>query len=298
MGIKRSLRGYIKPLIYTIAGNLALVLGLELFLSGNDIAAGGFSGIAIIVNYVVTVPIGLFVFLLTLPFLIWSWFSRGREFTVLTGISTASFSIMADALEFLPTLTNDLLLASVCGGLLYGLSAFLFLRGNASSGGTDLVARILARYRRDLSLGTTILIVDGLVILASILVSGSIELGIYAVISLGVCTIATDMMVRAANQANLFFIITREDPAPIAEAILFQLDRGATCLDGSGMYSRHIGEDHRRHVLMVVVKPREAWRVEALVKKLDPTAFTVHCPANSITGEGFEFLSPGGNPDD
>ena len=285
----------IRSLLCMLGGNLALVFGLELFLGDNGIAAGGFSGIAIIVNYVVPVPIGLFVFLLTLPFLIWSYFTRGWMFTVLTLVSTLFFSVLADTLDFLPTLTGDLLLASICGGLLYGLAAFLFLRGNSSSGGTDLAARLILHYWRSMSLGAAIIFTDGLVVLASVLVSGSVELGIYAVISLSVCSITTDMLVRTANKANLFFIITASDPSPIVKAILFELGRGATCLDAAGMYSRHLGRSDHRHVLMVVVKPREAWRIEALVRKADPSAFTVHCPADSITGEGFSFLSPDGS---
>jgi len=297
MPIRKNRKSYLISLLYMLGGNLALVFGLELFLSDNDIAAGGFSGIAIIVNYVVPVPIGLFVFLLTLPFLIWSFLVRGWVFTLLTAVSTLFFSLLADSLVFLPTLTNDLLLASICGGLFYGLSAFLFLRGNSSSGGTDLVARLLVRHWKSMSLGTAILLTDGLVILASILVSGSVELGIYAVISLVVCSLTTDMMVRAANKANLFLIITKNDPAPMAETILFRMGRGATCFDATGMYSRHLGEEDHRHILMVVVKPREAWQIEELVRTVDPTAFAVHCPANSITGEGFEFLSPDGPPE-
>ena len=290
----RSLRSVLGSLPDLLGGNLALVFGLNLFLEDNGIAAGGFSGIGIIVNYVVPVPIGLFVFLLTLPFLLWSYFVRGLLFTALTAVSTLFFSILADALDFLPTLTEDLMLASVCGGLFYGLAAFLFLRGNSSSGGTDLVARLLLHRWRSLSLGSAIILTDGLVVLASVLVSGSVELGIYAVVSLSVCSITTDMLIRTANKANLFLIVTARDPGPIAETILFALGRGATCLNAVGMYSRHLGHEDRRHVLMVVVKPREVWRMEALVRKADPAAFTVHCPANSISGKGFPFLSADG----
>ncbi len=282
----------LSSLLYTAGGNLSLVLGLKLFLEENGIAAGGFSGIAIILNYLFPVNIGVFTLLLTLPFLVWSYFLRGKRFTLLTAVSSLAFSLFAEALDFLPLLTEDLLLASLCGGLLYGLSAYLFLRGSASSGGTDLVARLLLHYRRELSLGTMLLIIDGIVVLASVFVSGNPELGVYAVVSLAACSAAADILVRSANKANLFFIITKH-PQKLADGILFELGRGATCLDGTGMYSRHLGENGALHILFAVVKPREVWRLEALVQRLDPEAFTVHCPANGIAGEGFSRITPG-----
>ncbi len=286
----KLLRKYFSTLLYLLVANLAMVLGLVLFLGGNGIAAGGFSGIAIIINYMVPMPIGLFTMVLTLPFLVWSWFVRGREFTVLTAVSTLMYMLLDEALTFLPLLTEDLLLASICGGLLYGLGAYLFLRCNASSGGTDLLARIFVNYKRDFSLGTMILITDGLVILASMLVAGDIEIGIYAVISLAVCSVTTDMLIHSANKASLFLIITKKDPAVLSHEILFKLERGVTRLDATGMYSKLQGLDADQHVLMVVVKPRETWRLEDLVRRTDPEAFTIHCPANSISGYGFDLL--------
>ena len=294
-----SLGKYLKEklptLLYMLGGNVTLALALILFMEKNGIAAGGFTGIAIIINYVYPVRVDLFTLVLTLPFLVWGWFTRGREFTVLTFISQVMFTGVYAALRFLPTLTEDLLLASVCGGLLFGVSAVLFLRGNSSSGGTDLMVRIFAHYRRDVSLGTLILITDGLVVLASMIVAGNVEIGIYAVISLAVCSLATDRLILSANKASLFFIITENDPAPISNAILFELGRGATLLDGAGMYARHIGAEDHRSVLMVVVKPRQAFRVKSIVRKTDPRAFVVLCPADGILGEGFPTLEAGGD---
>ena len=111
-------------------------------------------------------------------------------------------------------------------------------------------------------------------------------------IALAVCSAAADMLVRSANKASLFFIITKH-PQRLADGILFELGRGATCLEGTGMYRRHLGETGELHILFAVVKPREVWRLEALVQQLDPEAFTVHCPANGIAGEGFSRITPG-----
>ena len=291
----KYLKEKLPMLLYMLGGNVALVLGLLLFQEKNGIAAGGFTGIAIIINYVYPVPMSLFTLVLTIPFLVWGWFVRGREFTILTAISQVMFAGVYEALRFLPTLTDDLLLASICGGLLFGLSAMLFLRGNSSSGGTDLMVRIFAHYRKDVSLGTLILITDGIVVLASMIVAGNIEIGIYAIISLAVCSVTTDSLILRANKACLFYIITENDPGPISHAILFELDRSATLMDGKGMYARHTGVEDHRSVLMVVVKPRQAFQVKAIVRRVDPKAFVVLCPADGILGEGFGNLEASGD---
>ena len=107
---------------YIVMSNLLSALAVDMFLSGNGIAGGGFAGIAIIINYVVYVPVGLFVFVLTIPLFVWAYFVKGWRYVLDTLVSTAMYSLMTDLLVFLPCATTDKFLAAVCGGGLYALS--------------------------------------------------------------------------------------------------------------------------------------------------------------------------------
>lgn len=276
---------FLKQGLYLVGGSLGYALGLNLFLSGNGIAAGGFSGVAIIVNYLVPVPIGLFTFALSLPLFVWAYVAKGKHFVWRTLVCSAIYSLFIDALSFLPTLTNNLMVASVCGGICYGVSGVLLLRGGASGSGTDLLARLMLTKLRHVTLGTMIIIVDGLVVLSSVLVSGDLSLGIYAILSIAVCSYSTDWLIRGFNRAMVFYIITSSDPKVMADKIMYDLDRGVTLLNGKGMYG---GEG--KSILMVVVKSRQVYHIKDLVQQCDPNAFVVLSAANEIMGEGFDGI--------
>lgn len=282
---KRQLR----RILYICAGNACNALALNLFLTENEIAAGGFFGIAIVLNHFFYVPVGLFVFALTIPLLIWAWRVQGWKYVLNTLLTTASYSVFVDiSALFLHRVTENLALSAVCGGALIGLGAVMYLQGECSSGGTDLLARLLVTWRREVSLGTMFMIVDGVVILASIIVTGDIELGLYAAISLGVCSYVNDLLIHGMNKAEVYFIIPSGDPEPIAQAIIHGLDRGVTSLSGRGMYG-----NEEKQVLMTVVKPRQSHRVKALVKQIDPAAFVFRAQANEVVGEGFLDVDTG-----
>ena len=280
--------------MYIILGNTFNALALNLFLTENEIAAGGFFGIAIVLNHFFYVPVGAFVLVLTVPLLIWAYFVHGWKYVLNTLVTTVGYSLFVDGSAlFLHKVTDNLALAGVCGGALVGLGAVMYLQGETSSGGTDLLARLLVHRRRELSLGTMFLIVDGAVILASVLVNGDIEIGLYAAISLGVCSYVNDMLIHGMNKAEVFFIIPSGPPEPIAQAVMQRLNRGVTSLSGKGMYG---GE--ARQVLMTVVKPRQGYLVKTLVKHIDPAAFVFRAQANEVVGEGFISVDAGESRND
>jgi uncharacterized membrane-anchored protein YitT (DUF2179 family) len=286
---KSGVKLWARRIFFIAMGNACNALALNLFLTENEIAAGGFFGIAIVLNHFFYVPVGTFVLVLTVPLLIWAWFVKGWKYVLFTLLTTASYSLFVDGSAlFLHRVTENLLLAAVCGGALIGLGAVMYLQGETSSGGTDLLARLLVTWRRELSLGTMFMIVDGAVILASVIVTRNIELGLYAAISLGVCSYVNDLMIHGMNKAEVFFIIPSHDPEPIARAIMNGLDRGVTSLEGRGMYA---GES--KQVLMTVVKPRQSHRLKALVKEIDPAAFVFRAQANEVVGEGFLDVDAG-----
>lgn len=278
---------YISPksMLYMTLGNLIYALVLVLFLDGNNIAVGGFTGIAIIVNHIHPVPIGMFVFVLTIPLFIWAYFARGLRFVFATFICTLMYSLFADLLSFLPTITDNVMIAAVCSGILYGIAAVFFLRANVSSGGTDLLSKLLLMIKRDISLGTMYIVLDGLIVLASIFVFRDFEVGIYAVITLGLTSYVTDYLINGLNRANLFYIITDKDPKELSTIIMQKMHRGVTCIRGTGMFA-----DSERNILLVAVKPRETYRLKDIVKEYASDSFMILLPASQVLGEGFPII--------
>ena len=147
------------------------------FLAGNNIAAGGFSGIAIVLSSVLPVSIGTFIFLLNIPFLLLSLFIKGKRYTLLTLCGSTIYATILNAISFLPTVTENRLVAAVFGGLIYGVGAVFFLKSNASNGGTDLVARLLQTKFRSMSVGKMFLAVDGSVVIFAMIMFRDIEAG-------------------------------------------------------------------------------------------------------------------------
>ena len=272
-----------RRLMFIFLGNLCYALAINLFMQENRIAAGGFAGLAIALNPWLHVPIGVFVLVLSIPLYIWSVPVKGWSFMLLGLVGSLLYTLEVDVSSLiLPTVTHDLLLAAICGGALNGLATICFLEAETNSGGTDLLARLLLTRHRDLSLGTMFLICDGAVVLVSMIVEGNVEIGIYGAIAITVSSFVGDKMIAGMNRASIYYIIPSGPAEPIAEAIMAELHRGVTRLEGMGMYAKT-----EKQVLMTVVKPRQGYRVKALVKRIDPDAFVFMAKAAEVAGEGF-----------
>jgi len=274
-----------KSAAYLVAGNLGYALALDLFFVGNNIAAGGFSGLGIVVCSFVPVSIGVFMLAISVPLLIWAYFVHGWRYVLSALVSTVMYSTMVDAFAFLPTLTTNRPAAALCGGVMSGLSAALLLRGNASGGGTDLLARLLVTRFRHISIGAMLFICDGVVVTLSMIVFGDVESGLYAAMAIAVCSYVMDWAVRGFNRASVFQIVTDAPADELAAVIMREMDRGVTCFPATGMYGKK-----PKSVLMVVVRPREIYAVKDIVKRYAPDAFVMLSTANEILGEGFRGI--------
>lgn len=272
-----------KKLAFIILGNMAYALAINLFLQPNQIAAGGFGGLAIALYPWIHVPTGIFVLVLSIPLFIWSVYAKGWSFMLLGLLSSAIYTVLVDVSAlFLPAATANPLLAALCGGALNGLAAICFLEAETNSGGTDILARLLLTRHRDLSLGTMFLICDGTVLLVSMLVNWDLEIGIYGAIGILVSSFVSDKLIAGMNRASVYYIIPSGPAEPIARAVMEELQRGVTALQGQGMYAKT-----ERQVLMTVVKPAQGYKVKALVKSIDPGAFVFMAHAAEVAGEGF-----------
>ena len=277
IGIKKE------QIMYLILADIVYALALNLFYVGNKIAAGGFAGVATVINSFVPIPVGLAVFVMTIPVVLFAWKIKGGAYTIMALLTTALYSLIVDLLSFLPTLTDDKLVAVICGGILYGLGASLAIKAHLSSGGTDLLAKILITKFRTLSIGTLFMIIDGAIVVLAAVAFKDIGAAIYAILAIATCSVITDLMNKGFNRAQMFYIFANQNLQEISDAILYEMNRGATSIKGTGKYS-----NNEKEILLVVVKPSETHVLKEIVHRLDPTAFVILVAANEIIGEGFE----------
>lgn len=261
-------------------GLLLCTLAYNLFLIPNTIAAGGFTGIAQLINSFTGWPVGSVSLALNVPLFLISLKSMGLKFGLRSLIATVMLSLMLDNLHFGWSM-DDRWLATVYGGLLSGAGFGLILRGNATTGGTDMLASLIHRIFPRIKVSIGLFAIDGLVIIASAFVFDTTA-AMYALITIMVSNVVVDFVLEGPNSSHAFFIIS-DKSEEIARRILSELDRGVTGLDGVGMYSME-----KKCVLLCVVNRLETVSLRRIVFSVDPRAFLISSKANDTYGEGFK----------
>lgn len=264
-----------------LCGSLCIALSFNLFLSPNQVAAGGVSGISIIVKEWTGLEPAITQWALNIPLFLGGLLTLGGKFGVRTATGSIVLPLMVLLTKELPPLTNNVLLASIYGGMLVGLGLGLVFRGRGSTGGLDLAAQIIHRYT-GLALSGCVALLDGLVIVTAGLVI-SPEKALYALIGLFVTSKTINIVQLGFSQSKVAFIISRR-PEQLRETILYELDRGFTTWQAAGGYT---GEE--RKLLMVVIGQNEAARLKEWVRRVDPQAFVIISDTNEVLGEGFKL---------
>ena len=268
------------------AGSILLAVSLDLFFIPNQLVAGGLSGAAQIINSFTGWPIGTLSFVLNIPLFVLGWkFLGGRRFLARTIAASLIFSVVLDGLQlFWPgvRLTEDLALNALYGGLTAGVAVGLLFRAKATSGGTDILARILER-RFAMPLSQAYLFTDGVVVFFAGLAFGW-EHALYAIIALYVGGVLVEVTLNGSNVMRVATIITTQ-PEDVADRILADLERGVTDWTGRGMYT-----GREKHVLLCAVSRAEIVQLKAIVHEADPQAFVIIGQAQEVLGEGFRPL--------
>lgn len=283
---KSTLKSVFLQGLFFILGISCYVLALRLFFVDNHIAAGGFSGIATILNYLVPVPIGTLIFYMNCPLVLIAIKVMGWRYALKTLLAMSAFSLALNLAASIPVATGDRFVASVFGGILYALGAVALLHAKASTGGTDLVCRLLLRRFRQLSLGRMFLLIDGFCVVLAVIVYGNLESGVYALTAIVVFSYSTDRIISGFNVADVCYVITNHNPDEMAKEIMQCLRVGVTLQEGVGMF-----EHTQRYILMIVIRPREIHRLKAIIQKHDPKAFLVVAWASEVMGGGFKTMS-------
>lgn len=269
-----------------ILGALIQALALRLFLIPSDLVSGGISGLAQLLNHYTGFPIGMMVLLGNIPLFILGWrYLGGPRFALRTILSILAFSVFTDTLTFfLPNeaVTGDMVLNTLYGGLLLGVGLGIVYRGRGTSGGTDILGRILNRHT-GITISQAYLITDSVVVIGAGFVFGWTK-ALYGLVLIYVSGLAAETALQGMNVIRTAIIVTVETEA-VTQAIMRDLERGVTILSGTGGYT---GEP--RAVIYCTVSRMEINRLKILVHDIDPRAFMVIGQAQEALGEGFKPL--------
>jgi uncharacterized membrane-anchored protein YitT (DUF2179 family) len=266
--------------INVLIGSAIIALAFNVFLLPNQIASGGVSGISTILLSVLGWEPAYVQWAFNIPLFIAGVVLLGKQFGIKTLIGTLFLPFVVFLTKNIEPWTNDALLSALFGGIAVGLGLGIVFRGNASTGGTDLAAQIITKYT-GLTLGTSVVLIDGLIVISAALVF-DIERGLYALIALYVTSKTIDLVQVGFGRSKTAMIITNKQEE-VRAGILNKIDRGVTKLSAYGGFT-----DNERPVLMCVVDQREFTKLKQLVNTLDPTAFVVVMDASEVLGEGFK----------
>jgi uncharacterized membrane-anchored protein YitT (DUF2179 family) len=271
-----------KSYLVVLSGSVVVSLGVNLFLVPNKIAGGGVTGLATVIYYLSGLPVGVIMLLLNIPLFILGIRVLGKSFGIKTLFATIMLSLAIDLLSpFLKPLTDDLLLASLFGGLFVGLGLGIVLRQNASTGGTDLGAKIVHKLIPYVSVGQLLLIIDACIVLIAAVVFNNYELGLYATVTIFIVSRVIDTVVVGVNYTKAVHIIS-DKHKEIAQFLVSDMDLGLTSLSGQGMFSHQ-----QKNVLLCVIRRRELPNLKSAVNKIDKKAFVFVTDVREVLGEGF-----------
>lgn len=256
--------------------------GVALFLDPNNLAPGGVTGVSILLNRLIHVETGTLILLLNIPLLIIAWKKFGLRFVAGTLSALVLISAFTNFFERFEPITNDMLLAAVAGGICIALGLGMVLKSGLTTGGTDIVVRLLRLKHPHMKTGSLFLIVDLIVISGSLLVFRDFEKAMYAVIAIMITSWVLDLVLYGKDEAKLIYIIS-DEPDKIAKQFMEDLDMGVTYLEGTGAYT-----DKKKKIIMCVVKKRIAPKVEEVVKSVDTNAFMIVTSASEIFGQGYK----------
>ncbi|MBD2868424.1 YitT family protein [Paenibacillus arenilitoris] len=267
--------------IWLIVGSVIVAISFNMFMVPNGIASGGVSGVSILVQRMFGVTPAITQWAINIPLFLAGLWLLGKRFALKTALGSIVLPLFVLLTDGWPSPTENPLLAAIYGGIGIGLGLGLVFRGGASTGGLDLAAQILHRYT-GLPLSLAIVCFDGCVIAAAGIVI-SPEIALYALIGLFVTSKTIDFVQTGLQLSKVAFIISDQADA-VAGAILNDLDRGLTKLDGHGGYT-----GAGRTVLMVVVGQNEVPKLKQLVRAIDPGAFVIISNTAEVLGQGFKL---------
>lgn len=285
MSKRQKLREYLWTIFKLTIGSALYSLGVAYFLDPLDLAPGGLTGIGIILDNFIPLGPGVIVFILNIPILALGLRRFGKEFLLSTCYSTVLISILMDVFRGWNGgigVTENYLLAALAGGVLMAVGMGLVFRCGGTTGGVDVIIKLVHLKYRHVKTGTILLLIDMTIVAASAIAFRNIELGLFASVALFVNSTVFDMVLYGTDEAELVYIVSNHHQE-IAERLLKEINVGVTALEGEGAYTKQ-----DRRVLMTVAKKQNFPKIKDVVKEVDSEAFMIVSKATEVFGEGFK----------
>lgn len=282
--MRQSLWNRLKPYFWITVASVIYAVGFDWCYMPNQISSGGITGIGQMIHFFVpAIPVGVCVIVLNIPLFLLGWKLLGGRLLVTSLFAMAATSVLVDGLnmlvEFQPM---DIILAAVFGGVLMGLSLGIVFQQGATTGGTDLIARLLKLKIAWLPMGKLLIGVDLVVIVTVAIAFRSLSSAMYGIIALYISGIVMDAVLYGMDTSKVAYIIS-DRSRDIVSAIDRELDRGVTILHGEGAYT-----GQKKQVLLCAFKQKQITALKRAVKEVDPGAFLIVCDAHDVLGDGFK----------
>ncbi|NLZ46532.1 MAG: YitT family protein [Clostridiales bacterium] len=278
----KILRNRVGNYLLLIFGSIIYGLSVGMFLEPKNIAPGGVTGVSIMVNSFSNISVGTLVLLINIPLLILAFFKLGKGFFLKTLITIIMVSFWIDFFSRFNNVTNEYILSSLAGGALLAVGIGLIFHGGGTTGGSDIIVKMLRNKYPHIKTGTLFIIIDGVIASASGIVFGDIEIAMYALIALFVCSSVLDIVLYGADEAKLVFIFS-SNSKEILDKIITTLDAGASFVSGQGGYTKK-----ETKIIICALKKQRLPKLNDLVKETDDKAFMVVSSASEIFGVGFK----------
>lgn len=275
---------WVMDILCFIVGSSIFALGINMFSVPNKIACGGLTGISTIINYFFpSLPIGTIMLVLNIPLFILAFVFLGRKMFVKSFIATIILSLTTDIFaKIIPAGTDDRLLASIFYGVCSGVGLAIVFTRNATSGGTDIIVKLINKKYPHLSMGRMLLLVDMMVVLASGLAYKNLESALYSAIVVFISGEVIDLILYGTGHGRVLFIVTSM-PQEVSKAIITTMHRGVTVIPAKGAYT-----DTDKGMLVCAARAPEVSKINKIVRSVDEHAFTIISEAGEVLGEGFK----------
>lgn len=275
---------FLKKYSIIFLGAALAALSLDLFLIPSNLAAGGVSGFSTALAHLTNLPVGVLVFVINIPIFSLAFLNFDRRLVLDSAIATVLMSFFINLFSGIDLKLQDPFLCAVFGGLVSGFGLGLIFFAGATSGGTDIIAKLLQRKFPNLSIGKLLLLSDIFVIGFAMFVFKDIYVGLYSVVSLYTSGKVIDAVLEGANFAKIAFIVSDKHDE-IASSIISEVSRGVTGLRGLGMY-----EGKEKMVMLCVIRRAEIKIVTEIVRNTDPSAFMFLADTREVFGQGFKHI--------
>lgn len=272
----------LKKYAIILIGSAIMGIAIDLFIEPAQIVSGGVGGLALIMNHLTNISVGAYIIIFNIPIFIVGVLNFSKRYMVYSLIGMLSMSFATDLFSFLKPITNDVILSSVFGGVLFGFGMGIVINVGATTGGVDILAMLLKKKFPEFSIGKFVLLLDILVVLLAGFVYQKWEAVLYSSVSLFVSSYVLDFVVDGVDFAKTAFVVS-DKPSEISAMIAERIHRGCTGLLGVSMYN-----GSSKTVLMCVIRNYEIGKLKKVIKDIDPAAFVIVADVREVLGNGFK----------